>query len=698
MQLKSTFPLYKQAPFVRLLAALILGILLQWYCKIPLTILIVIAIIAVLVIITAALFFAERHILKLYLQSLGLQIILVIVGCGLVLIKDVRQHKNYLAKVVTNNAHQTVLTLTEPLVVKAKSYKAMAKVLQIIHGDTIATANANVILYIKKDSSQPLLQYGSVILTNKPLQLIKNSGNPGAFNYEQQSLFNGVTHQLFINTNDYVVLNYTISNWFKKYLYSLRNYVLQSIATNIPSAKEKGIAEALLIGYRDDLDKDLVQAYSNTGTIHVIAISGLHLGFIYLIIVSLFKPFAKQKWIQLVVKPIVTISILWIFSLLAGGAPSILRSAIMFTCIALGESFSKKTSIHNTLAISAFIILCINPFSLWDVGFQLSYAAVLSIVFFMQPIYKLLYVKHKVLDWLWKLNAVTLSAQILTIPITIYHFHQFPNLFLLTNLVAVPLSSIILAVELLLIALSWQPLLAGLLGKVVYALTWVMNSFTEWCNSFTFAITDYLQLSLLQCILMYIIIIAFTYWLLQKYKPSLYIALLVLVISLSINIKQVVQTNTQHQLIVYNVANQQAIDIVSGTQYSFIGDTAMYTNVLLKNFHLKPSRVLYGTKTNSATYPYQHHPMYLLGGNNVLLIDASYNYTTPTGKAIVAVAVLSKNPKVYMDSLAQHFSLQQVVADASNPLWKIKLWQNDCARLNIPFYNTNENGAFVKSF
>ena len=158
-----------------------------------------------------------------------------------------------------------------------------------------------------------------------------------------------------------------------------------------------GLAEALLIGYKDDLDKTLVQSYSNTGVVHVIAISGLHLGLIYWLLLMLFKPLQKRKlkWLR----PVFILTGLWLFSLLAGAQPSVLRSAVMFTCIVLGDSFARKSSIYNTLALSALLLLCINPYWLWDVGFQLSYAAVLSIVIFMQPIYNWFYIKNKVLGF-----------------------------------------------------------------------------------------------------------------------------------------------------------------------------------------------------------------------------------------------------------------------------------------------------------
>ncbi|TMI86483.1 MAG: ComEC/Rec2 family competence protein, partial [Bacteroidetes bacterium] len=275
-----------------------------------------------------------------------------------------------------------------------------------------------------------------------------------------------------------------------------------------------------MIGYKDDLDQTLVQSYTNTGVVHIIAISGLHLGLIYWLLLRLFKPLKKRKnlrWLRIV---LILVG-LWLFSLLAGAQASVLRSAVMFTCILLGESFSRRTSIYNTMAFSAFILLCINPYWLWDVGFQLSYAAVLSIIIFMKPIYNWFYFSNKVIDFMWKLTAVTLAAQILTIPLSIYHFHQFPSWFILTNFLAVPLSSLIVLGEILLCVVSFIPPVAIFVGKLLYWLIWIMDSYVERIEAMPFSLWDGLQITFLQMILLIAFAAGISYWLMEKSRTGL---------------------------------------------------------------------------------------------------------------------------------------------------------------------------------
>jgi competence protein ComEC len=199
---------------------------------------------------------------------------------------------------------------------------------------------------------------------------------------------------------------------------------------------------------------------------------------------------------------------------------------LMFTCIAFGEVLNKKSSIYNTLALSAFILLCINPFWLWDVGFQLSYSAVLSIIVFFRPIYNWFYIKNKIADWLWKLNALTLAAQVLTLPISIYHFHQFPVLFLLANLVAVPLSSAIVIGEIILIVSSIISPLAKVFGWILQKLIAAMNFYVERLDTVSFAVWNNLSISFVQAAFLLGFIACIGYWLMEK-QPKVVRAALV---------------------------------------------------------------------------------------------------------------------------------------------------------------------------
>jgi len=390
------------------------------------------------------------------------------------------------------------------------------------------------------------------------------------------------------------------------------------------------------------------------------------------------------------------ITVLWMFSLLAGAQPSILRSALMFTCIVLGESLSKKTSIYNTMAVSAFILLCINPYWLWDVGFQLSYAAVLSIIIFMRPIYNWFYIKNKLLDFLWKLNAVTLAAQILTVPLSIYHFHQFPNLFILTNFLAVPLSSAILLGEILLCTISFIPALAILVGKLLTWLIWLMNTYIEKIEAIKFSLWDGLQISILQAFLLLLFAIGISYWLMEKSTKGLRLGLFAFLGFVALRSYSFVQSNQQQKIIIYNVPQKMAIDFINGRNYFFVGDSDLLTNDFARNFHLKPSRVLYRIKDADILDDLSVAENYMsYRGKHILLLDETISFTPQESKSPIDLLIISKNPKIYMKNLAASFNIKQVVFDGSVPAWKANYWKKDCDSLKIPWHDVTMKGAFV---
>ena len=685
---------WKKAPIIRLLASFIAGIVIQWNCQIAASVWW--SILGACIVASISFFYIplyNRYKLG-FGVGLGLLISFISIGGLVVWHNDIRHSKNWAGHHYKETDY-LVVTLEEALVEKTKSFKANASITHLIENKKVIPVQGMIILYFRKDSLVPPLAYGSQIIFNTPLQEIKNSGNPGGFDYKGYSLFQGITHQVYLKPGEFSTLASTNKKWLHSFLEVTREKVLTILRTNIKGDKELGLAEALLIGYKDDLDKTLVQSYTNTGVVHIIAISGLHLGLIYWLILLLLKPLERRKYLKWM-RPVIIILGLWLFSLLAGAQPSILRSAVMFTCIVSGENLSKKTSVYNTLALSAFILLCWNPYWLWDIGFQLSYSAVLSIIIFMQPIYNLFYIKNKLLDFFWKLNAVTIAAQILALPVSIYHFHQFPTHFLLTNFVAVPLSGIILLEEILLCIISFVPVVALLTGKTLYWLIWLMNNYVERIEALPFSLWDGLQINIAQAIFLFLFITGIGYWLFEKKKMSLQIGLTAFFCFWGLRSFSFWQADRQQKIIVYNVPQHEAIDFINGQSYFFRGDTDLIKNNFARNFHLKPSRVIQRVKAKSSLNNLVVAGNYIsFGTKNILLIDGTFSLASSDTKYPIDLLVVSKNPKVYISRLNNSFTIKQIVFDGSVPAGKLKFWKKDCDSLHIPYHDVAEKGAFV---
>lgn len=504
--MKRTVPVFlKKAPFLKIFPALAAGIITQWYLDPGTVIWLILFSIGVFILLLFQFFPVSLKFKTQHVTGISVILIFCAIGGVLVFKKDIRNNEKWFGRFP--NPVAIVCTIKEPLTEKPKTFKTIASVdAVVLNNDSIVPAKGKLIIYFSKNDSVPP-SYGSTIIITKKNEEVTNFIE--GFDYKRYCLFKGITHQAFLKRNDFRVLPGAKKDDAYFHLVQLKEKLLSILKNNIDGEKELGLAEALLIGYKDDLDKSLVQSYSNTGVVHIIAISGLHLGLIYFMLSLITRPLSgKQvRWLR----PVIIISILWLFSLLAGAQPSILRSAFMFTCIVTGESIQRQTSIYNSLAVSAFIIVCLNPFSLWDIGFQLSYAAVLSIVIFMRPVYNLIFFTNGLVDLIWKMNAVTISAQILTFPLCIYHFQQFPNYFLLSNFVAVPLSTMILFAEIILVAIFFITPVSAILGDLIGWLIRVMNNFILKIESLPYSVSQGITISIVQLLFLYGFIILLAY-------------------------------------------------------------------------------------------------------------------------------------------------------------------------------------------
>ncbi|THU37186.1 ComEC/Rec2 family competence protein [Niastella caeni] len=694
MSLLPAWPIWKEAPFIRLIIPLIAGISCQWYWPFSIFVLWLLFAFSAL----ALWLFSTQPLSRQYrvqwVNGAWLHALLFATGSLLFYYKDIRHQQTSITRQYTAG-NAVLVTIEEPLSEKKQSFKTIASVQAVLFNHAINKASGKILLYFQKDSNVQHLQYGNQLLLFKVLQPIKNTGNPGCFDYQRFCTFRGISYQVYLRKGEFVALKIENENLFRKYLLSTREKIVNILKKYIPGSKEAGLAEAMLIGYKDDLDKNLVQLYSNTGVVHIIAISGLHLGLIYWLLILLCKPLSKYKTGR-IVQPILIIAGLWLFSCIAGASPSVLRSAVMFTCIVIGASINRKTSVYNSLAASAFILLCFNPTWLWDAGFQLSYAAVLSLAIFYNPIYNLLFFQNKLPDLIWKSICVTLAAQILTVPVSVYLFHQFPNLFLVANLLAVPISGIIIIGEILLCLTGIFPLIATGIGYLLRLIIYWLNTYIEQVGSLPFATTNDLLISLPQLICLYAFIGAMAWWLLDNKKKGVRIALMALLFFMTFRLVDVWSARQQKKLIVYNIPKHSAIDVMIGTNFFCKTDSALQQNDLLQKFHMQPSRLLHRVNNlYTPAYSLVKKNFFRLGNTSFLLIDQPLNFKQAVPGMNVDITIILNNPAIKISQITDVFTCRQFVFDASNPAWKVAKWQQECDQLGLQAFSVADKGAFV---
>jgi competence protein ComEC len=687
-----TLPVWKKAPFVRLIIPFMAGISSSWYlhCRVIISWLTLLVVLMALVLSESGATFRQFK----YNWIRGILLNILILSSGQLL----TSYNDYTDQIETFCAKDQIIVagLEEAPSERLKTFKIEASIQSIIRNDSfIKVERGNIIIYLDKNALNHRLDYGNVVLFKKPLLPIKNSGNPGSFDYRQYCAFQHIYYEVFLHADDFIVLPVVKANPFKKYLLITQRKIICILKTFMRGGKETGLAEALLIGYRDDLDKALVQSYSRTGVVHIIAISGLHLALIYEVLQFFLKGTAKRKigkWMN----PAILLTVLWTFSFLSGASSSVMRSVVMFSFIIIGKSFSKSGSIYNSLTASAFLLLSYNPFWLWDVGFQLSYAAVLSLAIFVRPIYNWFYIKNKFLDLVWKSASVTIAAQILTVPLSIYHFHQFPNYFLITNLLAVPLSSLILLGELLICIASFLPVTANLIGSLISWMTWLLNTFIEHMENLPFSLWNGLYINIFQLVLFYLFLACMAGWVLDRNKLLLFFGLLNILFFFSFRTISFYKTSRQTILISYNIPRHQAVDFIEGRKEVFCGDITLLGNQQSESLYFQPARTVFRiSAVKPDLIPEKSFRIFKLRTKSIIVVDHPVSLIDSSSKIFSDIIIVSSGAKTSIHHLSKIFHTSLWIFDASNTEGRIQKWKKECEDLGLSFYSVPDSGAFV---
>lgn len=375
---------------------------------------------------------------------------------------------------------------------KANSSENLLAVFAIKREQGWRSQKALVLVYHQLEDA---LYPGQVIWVPTNPELVAPPSFPDEFNYKRFLAAKGIHFRQFLGKK-LQVLPLKPSNELNFAMEHLRNYFAGVINQYVQRPESKQIALALLLGQKESLAKEVKQAYSATGTQHILAVSGLHVGIIYSILL-LPLTFFKQKG-QLLQKSylVLVLGLIWIYALMTGFSPSVVRAVVMFSLVTLGQMRKRKPSIWNILAFSALLLLVLDPAIQTDLGFQLSYLAVAGIVGLQPILLRLWAPSNRVLDYFWQMATVTLAAQLITSPLTLHYFHTFPTYFLVANLLIVPLSYIILCVGVPFLLLAWIPMVGSFLGASVDFLLFIQNEITYTLQDLPAAVWQGIHLSL----------------------------------------------------------------------------------------------------------------------------------------------------------------------------------------------------------
>ena len=428
---------------------------------------------------------------------------------------------------------ETSSKLTQNIDLNKNNYIGTIKELSVTHSgylkciinckttNKINAKSYKKLIFIQSDSKNSELTENSIILFDGKFNKIRNIGYPGEFNTQQYWATKGIYEIGFISPINVVLLKKSSSTIFSPT--NIRNKLIE-ILKSVLSGQELALANALILGERSLLTNETTQHFSKTGAMHILAVSGLHIGILLQILLKLFQPFnkiiTKNKAI------IISLFILWIYALITGFSPSVVRSVIMFSLISLGSMKGKANSEMNTLAFSAFIILCWNPLFIYDVGFQLSYTAMLGIYLFYPYLKNFIISHNRIIQLIIEGTMIGIAAQITTIPLTLYYFHQFPNYFIITNIALMAFSFIILLLGIFIFTFYWIPIIKLTLGIILQKTMTLMLTIVSYISNLPFATANGFSLSKLTTTTLYVCIILFFIAITYKKIRLLYFVLI----------------------------------------------------------------------------------------------------------------------------------------------------------------------------
>lgn len=470
--------------------------------------------------------------------------------------------------------------LAAPPIRKAKGLQ-----LEFYTGRYLAGKRLKALVFVNDTAknSETAYRVGDLLQINSKLKIPDAPKNPLQFNYREYLIRQGIYFTGFAKPEDIELVRHSSTRSLIQWSFDVRSKIVQRMEQAGLNGQELAIAGALVIGEEKNLDPEIRSAYAASGAMHVLSVSGLHIGIVYLILKLVLAPLLrKASWKKWLIPLIILL--LWVYSFITGLSPCVQRAALMFSFVAIGDAFGRRSNIYNMLGASAFLLLLIDPLLMLDVGFQLSYLALLGIVLLQQPVTQLIYVRNKWLYKVWELTAVAIAAQLATGALSIYYFHQFPNYFLLANLLVIPLSFVILVIGVGFIALCWLPYVSELLGWLLKWSVWLLNNSLLELERIPGSVSKGWFISVEDCWFSYFLLASLLACILLKSKWFLKVSLL---IALSwIGNDWLMNDRTKTSATVYCHKGRSAIGLFGGSEPALLGDPGTVDLGFIAGTHL----------------------------------------------------------------------------------------------------------------
>lgn len=689
-------------PFLRLLIPFLCGISLGVYRDAVHFWLLAICAALLFIILFITHFSYKKWRLWRYSGWIGVGICIFLFLCGWWLAesqKDVHQPKHF-GKFASE---ELIVVINQEPKLSSDILRFTVDVKQVVSGLKVLPVTGQLVIALKTDTAgKKRYRYGDELLIRSKFTGTEPPYNPAEFNFKLFLQNQNIWHQTFINESQLRILAHEKGNPVISYAKKLRQKLVLKLARYVPDKEAAAVAATLLLGYRASLNAETLSAYSRTGTLHVLSVSGMHVALLYVVISKLLGwsfLTRKNRWL----KPVISILLIWAYALITGFSPSVNRAALMISLLIIGKTFNRDANSLNILAFSAFALLIYNPFYLADVGFQLSYLAVFGLIVLQPAIQKLLQPDHRIVRLVWSACCVSLAAQLVTSPLSLYYFHQFPVYFLISNLFILIPSAVIMYVGVLFLICPDGWLITQWLGWLLEKFIVLTNSGLHIIEKWPWASIDRVWISFTEYLLLSLAAMAFSMFIIFKTKKLFPVMLiLVLLFSLSTSLKKVKKFG-QKELVLFSFRKNTGMIFHVQNKAVIVSDL---------NKTDKPFRYSIQPWLDSSAIQHYHlvstknsvkNGICIKRGN---LIQCGYAVLLLYDKTLakkqfikpldVDVVYVTGNPKTDLKSIRQTASFKMLMIDGRNSDRLIRQLSAEAKANGIPYYSLKRNRAFIQ--
>ena len=611
--------------------------------------------------------------------------------------------------------------LVGQIVQEVKKKKASSSTLLDLESINGVSCRGKLLVYFNKADSILDYRLGDIIaISGRPID-IQSGKNPKSFDYQKFMSNKGIDKQVFLKPGSHSLVKKDKLFFLLHYAHQARKWALSVLDKRLPDRDQYATASAMVLGNRDHISEDLQSAFSETGAVHVLAVSGLHVGIVIMLFNFLFRRIrSESKQFKKIIKFSVLTLVVIVYALITGASPAVMRASIMFSTLLFGRLWFDNSNIYNILSFSAILILLYNPNNLTDLGFIFSYLALISIVYFQPYFMNLIEKFYEPTHWvsirITQLVSVSLAAQVLIFPMSIYYFHKFPVYFILSGVMAVAMAPFILGCGLLLLFTSFIPIWSTV-NTVAFSL--LLKAFLGIIYSIQllpFNSIDNVWISKSSMVCLYLAILSIMYILTNRKseyqrfispkKTGRNSAILITFLSVWVlmvnSIYHTYRVKNHKEMIIYDHNGGTLIDIYEGEKLMTISSKGVDKKNI--KYTCRDNRIYHGNldpNILSLDSNFVHNRlaikynclMYFVDKKILFLNSIDLEKVFPAQSDIL---LISHSCETSPYNILDVHITKLVVVDGSISYKIINQWKKECEKRSIPFFQTKKNGAYIQ--